>query len=175
MITRPTRIKLYMRRRDVANFALKGWTQAAISRHMNITQATVSRDPAANRLLKKGTVPLGSLDMSRRNCSLERDNPLFQQAAMREFWGEFPVFDFEKVRLEPLQKIDFMTYVAQSDDVHSQKGPFCARRELLTELDASRNRIEICASFGSIYRAHAISLRGIGLCDASIGEERRSS
>ena len=60
MITRPSRVKLYERRRDVANFArrfaLKGWTQAAISRHMNIPQATVSRDLAANRLLKKGTV-----------------------------------------------------------------------------------------------------------------------
>jgi hypothetical protein len=29
-------------------------------------------------------------------------------AAMREFWREFPVFDFEKVRLEQLQKIDLL-------------------------------------------------------------------
>ena len=97
------------------------------------------------------------------------------QAAMREFWREFPVSDFEKVRLERLQQIDAMTFIAQSDDVHAQEGPFCARRELLTELDASRNRIEICGSFGSVYRAHAITLRGIGLCDASIGEAGRSS
>ena len=117
MITRPTRIRLSERRRDVANFALKGWTQAAISRHMNIPQLTVSRD----------------------------------LAAMREFWREFPVSDFEKVRLERLQKSDLMTCIAQSDDVGAPKGRFCARREFLTELDASRNRIEICASFGSIF------------------------
>ena len=88
---------------------------------MNIPQATVSRDPAANSLLKKGTIPLGSIDMSPRNCSLERDSPLFQQAAMRDFWREFSVSDFEKVRLERLQMIDLMTFIAQSDDVHAQK------------------------------------------------------
>ena len=179
MITRPTRTRLSERRRDVANlarrFAFKGWTQAAIAWHMNFPQATVSRDLAANSLLKKGTVPLGRIDMSRRNCSLERDSLLFQQAAMREFWREFPVSDFEKVRLERLQKIDRITFIAQSDDVHAQRGPLCARRELLTELDASRNRIEIYGGFGSIYRAREMSLRCIGLYDATIGEARRSS
>ena len=70
---------------------------------------------------------------------------------MCKFWREFPVFDFEKVRLERWQKIDAMTFIAQSDDVHAQKGSLCASREFLTELDASRNRIEICASFGSIF------------------------
>ena len=69
IMNRPTRTKLYERRRQVANYALKGWTQAAISRHMNIPEATVSRD----------------------------------LAAMREFWREFPIYDFEKVRLEQLQ------------------------------------------------------------------------
>ena len=33
-------------------------------------------------------------------------------AAMCEFWREFPVSDFEKVRLERLQKIDAMTFIA---------------------------------------------------------------
>ena len=78
MIKRPTRTKLSERRRDVANFArrfaFKGWTQAAIAWHVNIPQPTVSRDLAANSLLKKGTVPLGRIEMSRRNCSLERDS-----------------------------------------------------------------------------------------------------
>ena len=27
---------------------------------------------------------------------------------MREFWREFPVYDFEKVRVEQLQKIDLI-------------------------------------------------------------------
>src|SRR5260221_12379456 len=31
--------------------------------------------------LKKGTVPLGSVDLLRKNHSLERDSPLFQQPA----------------------------------------------------------------------------------------------
>ena len=74
IINRPTRTKLYERRRQVANYALKGWTQAAISRHMSIPQAAVSRD----------------------------------LAAMREFWREFPIYEFEKVRLEQLQKIDLV-------------------------------------------------------------------
>ena len=60
-MNRPTRAKLYERRREVANYALKGWTQAAIARHMHIPPATVSRD----------------------------------LAAMREFWREFSVYDFD--------------------------------------------------------------------------------
>ena len=59
-MNRPTRSKLSERRREVANDALQGWTQAAIARQMHIPQATVSRD----------------------------------LAAMREFWREFPVYDF---------------------------------------------------------------------------------
>src|SRR5258708_14374148 len=73
-MNRPTRAKLYERRREVANYALKGWTQAAIARQMHIPQATVSRD----------------------------------LAAMREFWREFPVYDFDRARLEQLQKIDLV-------------------------------------------------------------------
>jgi hypothetical protein len=73
-MNRPTRGKLYERRREVANYALKGWTPAAIARHMHIPPATVSRD----------------------------------LAAMREFWREFPVYDFDRARLEQLQKIDLV-------------------------------------------------------------------
>ena len=71
---RSTRTRLRERRREVANYALKGWTQAAIARHMNIPPATVSRD----------------------------------LAAMREFWREFPIYDFHKARLEQLQKVDLV-------------------------------------------------------------------
>ena len=63
-MNRPTRSKLYERRREVANYALKGWTQATIARQMHIPEATVSRD----------------------------------LAAMREFWREFPVYDFDSRR-----------------------------------------------------------------------------
>src|SRR5260370_2112886 len=73
-MSRPTRSKLYERRREVANSALKGCTQAAIARQMHIPPATVSRD----------------------------------LAAMREFWREFPVYDFDRARLEQLQKIDLV-------------------------------------------------------------------
>src|SRR6266700_5552163 len=73
-MNRPTRSKLYERRREVANYALKGWTQAAIARQMRIPEASVSRD----------------------------------LAAMREFWREFPVYDFDRARLEQLQKIDLV-------------------------------------------------------------------
>ena len=48
-MNRPTRSKLCERRREVANFALKGWTQAAIARQMHIPPATVSRDLAVMR------------------------------------------------------------------------------------------------------------------------------
>src|SRR5438552_12143460 len=65
-MNRPTRSKLFERRREVANYALKGWTQAAIARQMHIPEASVSRD----------------------------------LAAMREFWREFPVYDFDRARLE---------------------------------------------------------------------------
>jgi hypothetical protein len=71
---RSTSTELFERRREVANLALKGWTQAAIARHMGIPPAIVSRD----------------------------------LAAMREFWREFPVYEFERVRLEQLQKIDLV-------------------------------------------------------------------
>lgn len=71
---RPTNTKLLERRREVASYALKGWTQAAIARHLKIPPATVSRD----------------------------------LAVMREFWREFPVYDFDKIRLEQLQKVDLV-------------------------------------------------------------------
>ena len=58
----------------MASLALKGWTQAAIARQLQIPQGTVSRD----------------------------------LAAMREFWREFPVYDFDRIRLEQLQKIDLV-------------------------------------------------------------------
>src|SRR5579859_6601992 len=73
-MNRPTRSQLCERRREVANLALKGWTQAAIARQMHLPPATVSRD----------------------------------LAAMRDVWREFPVYDFDKVRLEQLQKIDLV-------------------------------------------------------------------
>src|SRR5579872_5621968 len=56
------------RRRQVADYALMGWTQAAIARHLRIPQGTVSPD----------------------------------LAAMRQFWRDFPVHDFEQVRREQL-------------------------------------------------------------------------
>ena len=70
---RSNRTKLFERRREVANYALQGWTQAAIARHMSIPPATVSRD----------------------------------LAAMRDFWREFPVFDFDKIRLEQYYSKEF--------------------------------------------------------------------
>src|SRR6478752_3891138 len=71
---RPVSPQLAARRREVANLAHKGWTQAVIASHLKIPQGTVSRD----------------------------------LAAMREFWRDFPVYDFEKVRFEQLQKIDLI-------------------------------------------------------------------
>ena len=64
--------QLVARRREVASLTHKGWTQAAIARHLKIPPGTVS-------------------------CDL---------AAMHKFWRDFPVHDFENVRLEQLQKID---------------------------------------------------------------------
>ena len=71
---RQARPRVAARRRDVASLALKGWTQAAIARQLQIPQGTVSRD----------------------------------LAAMRELGREFPVYDFDKIRLEQLQKIDLV-------------------------------------------------------------------
>ena len=48
---RPTRTKLFERRREVANSALKGWTQAAIARQMRIPQAAASRDLASRDIM----------------------------------------------------------------------------------------------------------------------------
>ena len=64
--------QLAARRREVVRLVHKGWTQAAIARHLKIPPGTVSRD----------------------------------RAAMHKFWRDFPVHDFENVRLEQLQKID---------------------------------------------------------------------
>ena len=55
---RPTRTRLFKRRREVANFGLTGWTQAAIARHIRIAQATVSRNLAAHRCHSPG-LPFG--------------------------------------------------------------------------------------------------------------------
>src|SRR5579872_1093089 len=71
---RQTSQKVAARRREAANLAHKGWTQAAIASHLKVPQGTVSRD----------------------------------LATMREFWRDFPVYDFDKVRFEQLQKIDLV-------------------------------------------------------------------
>ncbi|HEY3963134.1 MAG TPA: amidohydrolase family protein [Planctomycetaceae bacterium] len=47
--------------------------------HLELSDVTAPLPPASS--LKKGTVPLGKIDLLRRNHSLERDSPLFQQAA----------------------------------------------------------------------------------------------
>src|SRR5260370_35332470 len=86
-MNRPTRSKLYERRREVANYAIKGWTQAAIARQMHIPEATVSRD----------------------------------LAAMREFWREFPVYDFDSARLEQLQTVDLVQAEARAAWPRSQE------------------------------------------------------
>ncbi len=46
---RPTRARLSERRREVANLAPNGWTQAAIARHRRLLPTTVSLDLAAMR------------------------------------------------------------------------------------------------------------------------------
>jgi hypothetical protein len=51
------RTKLFEHRREMANYALKRWTQSAIARQMRISQATVSRDLASRGI------------MSRQHCS----------------------------------------------------------------------------------------------------------
>src|ERR1700675_1431273 len=106
-MNRPTRSKLYERRREVANDALKGWTQAAIARQMHIPEASVSRD----------------------------------LAAMRDFWREFPVYDFDMLLRK---KADFAQgavlwsnqayprraseFSAVLECLERQSGFWCARR-----------------------------------------------
>ena len=63
-MNRPTRAKIYERRREVANYALKGWTQAAIARQMHIPEASVSRDLAAMREFWR-EFPVYDLDRAR--------------------------------------------------------------------------------------------------------------
>ena len=92
MLKRTTKTRLLERRREVANYALKGWTQAAIARHMNIPTTTVSRD----------------------------------LAVMREFWREFPIYDFRKARLEQLQKVDLVEAEAWAAWQRSQEPQRCA-------------------------------------------------
>ena len=104
-MNRPTRAKIYERRREVANYALKGWTQAAIARQMHIPEASVSRD----------------------------------LAAMREFWREFPVYDFDRARLEQLAN-GAITLLAQ-------KGRFCATRGFMVESGVSPPCIRVFESF----------------------------
>jgi hypothetical protein len=107
-MNRPTRSKLYERRREVANYALKGWTQAAIARHMHIPQATVSRD----------------------------------LAAMREFWREFPVYDFDSIKTRgPRSGSERGRYTL------AQKGRFCATRGFMVESGMRRTASGFTAVF----------------------------
>src|SRR5258708_581605 len=73
IMKRPDMTKLYERRREVANLALQGWTQAAIARHMRITQGTVSRDLAALREFWR-EFPVHEVDKVRLETSAE-DRP----------------------------------------------------------------------------------------------------
>ena len=114
---RPTRARLFERRRDVANSALTGGTQAAIARHMRIPQA-----PRPAR-------------------SVSRD-----LAALREFWREFPVFDFPRF-LEPTG--GFVMRGA-CDDVVAPEGPFCATRRFVPEFCVSPPRVRAFSDLRTI-------------------------
>jgi hypothetical protein len=63
-MNRPTRSQVNERRRLVAQYALDGWTQAAIARHMNIPAATVSRDLTAVQETCR-EFPIGDIEQSR--------------------------------------------------------------------------------------------------------------
>ena len=60
---RKTGQQLAARRREVANLAQKGWTQAAVANHLKIPQGTVSRDLAA--ICRIGTAIRGIFPKSR--------------------------------------------------------------------------------------------------------------
>jgi hypothetical protein len=74
-------------------------------------------------------------------------------------------------RLNP--RVD-VAFIAKSYAVVAQKGPLCARRELLAELDASQSWREACNDFRSIFRMRGLSQNVSGLRNASGTAARRS-
>jgi hypothetical protein len=65
-------------------------------------------------------------------------------------------------------------FIAHSDAVVAHKGRLCATREFRAELDASRNWIEVCSDFSSIFRIRELSQNVSGLRDASENAAARS-
>jgi hypothetical protein len=118
---------------------------------------------------------------------------------MRRFWRDFPLYDVEQIAVlmaehernrdssqrlyEDITRIGKMgslnprfdvAFIAQSAAVVAQKGPLCARRELLAELDASRSWREACNDFLSIFRVRGLSRTDGELRDASVSAAVRS-
>jgi hypothetical protein len=172
MIKWLTRARFYKRCRGVADFAIDGRTQLAISRDMNIPQATVSRDRAARIVFRS----------AKGRASAERQAAASALAAMRAIWREFPISDFTKMRLERLRKINLMTFITQSadvaaqcDDVAAHEGRVCAMREFVAESDVSSSQTEVCRGFWCICDASQISLKSVDLSDASPSAAETSS
>jgi hypothetical protein len=67
---------------------------------------------------------------------------------------------------EPLQKIDLMTFLpqsnnieAQGDDHAAQEGPLCATGEFPRKLDVSSNETGVCFDFWRVCRARLFSFK----------------
>ena len=44
----------------------------------------------------------------------------------------------------------------------------CAYRALVSESDASENRVEVCSDLWSIFRVREFSFSGVDLCNAAV-------
>jgi hypothetical protein len=61
-------------------------------------------------------------------------------AVLREFWRDFPVYDFEKMRFDQLN-------YAQNGRVYAHQGPLCASARIFTEPRVSHSGIRTFSDF----------------------------
>ena len=91
-------------------------------------------------------------------CTVSRD-----LAAMREFWRDFPVYDFEKVRFEQLQKIDLIEAEAWAAWHRSQQKKSSA--SITRGKNGEQSRTSLHEQFGD-----PRYLREVGRCVAQRNE-----
>ena len=125
---RPPTPKLAARRREVSNLALKGWTQAAIARHLQIPQGTVSRDLAAMREFCRD-FPVYDFEKARFDahqgplCASARISvePCVSHSGVRTF-GDFPIDASEIMEFENAARMTTQVIAGQSEAATAAAG-----------------------------------------------------
>jgi len=157
---RPTRARLFERRREMANFALAGWTQAAANpggaEFAGIQAVTSTPELWRARLPRRPP----SRDLTAHRCHsspppLPRSRR--EERGAPEIVGTAPATEARHFSVDgPLLFVHSHHVVAHSHDAYAHKGPLCASFGCVREFCASPPCIRTFSDFRAILGGGAV-------------------